>query len=397
MNQNQPVSFKERIHEIDGIRGFALLGILMMNIMAFAGPDIEDSLNPERSEIYTGFWNELSLFFINTFFTTNFFTMFSFLFGLGFFIFLSRAEQKGKNLALLFYRRMFVLLIFGLLHGIFLWYGDILWTYAIAGALLFFFYRLSPKVNVIIAVLILTMITGLILLGALALFLMGDQSMAGFAFEIGMTDAIRSGSYSEVVSMNMTLLGISVSGMIFVVPIVLAMFLIGLSFGQMRVFENLPAHMNMIKKLAWYGLGIGLPIKIVTGYFTTYAGDNDIYSTLGQLSSSLGGPLMSLGYVALMLILMKHFKGLVKVLQPVGQMALTNYIGQTIIMLLIFYVGGLFNRVDAIYFVPIVLVVFTVQIILSKMWMSNFSYGPLEWIWRTLTYLNVMPIKKKGV
>jgi uncharacterized protein len=226
---------------------------------------------------------------------------------------------------------------------------------------------------------------------------MGDQSMAGFAFEIGMTDAIRSGSYSEVVSMNMTLLGISVSGMIFVVPIVLAMFLIGLSFGQMRVFENLSAHMNMIKKLAWYGLGIGLPIKIVTGYFTTYAGDNDIYSTLGQLSSSLGGPLMSLGYVALMLILMKHFKGLVKVLQPVGQMALTNYIGQTIIMLLIFYVGGLFNRVDAIYFVPIVLVVFTVQIILSKMWMSNFSYGPLEWIWRTLTYLNVMPIKKKGV
>lgn len=396
MNQNQPVSFKERIHEIDGIRGFALLGILMMNIMAFAGPDIEDGLNPERSEIYTGFWNELSLLFINTFFTTNFFTMFSFLFGLGFFIFLSRAEQKGKKIAPLFYRRMFVLLIFGLLHGIFLWYGDILWTYAIAGALLFFFYRLSPKVNVIIAVLILTMISGLILIGALALFLMGDQSMAGFALEIGMTDAILSGSYSDVVSMNITLLGISVSGIIFVVPIVLAMFLIGLSFGQMRVFENLSAHMNMIKKLAWYGLGIGLPIKIVTGYFTTYAGDNDFYTTLGQLSSSLGGPLMSLGYVALMIILMKHFKGLVKVLQPVGQMALTNYIGQTIIMLLIFYVGGLFNHVDAIYFVPIVLVVFAVQIILSKMWMSNFSYGPLEWIWRTLTYLNIMPIKKKG-
>src|SRR5699024_11001569 len=118
LNNNQPIQFKERIHEIDGIRGFALLGILMMNIMAFAGPDMEDSLSSERSEIYTGFWNELSIFFINVFFTTNFFTMFSFLFGLGFYIFLSRAEAKGRKLIPLFYRRMFVLLIFGLLHGI---------------------------------------------------------------------------------------------------------------------------------------------------------------------------------------------------------------------------------------------------------------------------------------
>src|SRR5699024_3750675 len=124
MNNNQPIQIKERVHEIDGIRGFDLLGILMMSIMDFAGTDIEDDLSSKRSEIYTGFWNELSLFFINVIFTTNFFTMFSFLFGLGFYIFLSRAEAKGRKLVPLFYRRMFVLLIFGLLHGIFLWYGD---------------------------------------------------------------------------------------------------------------------------------------------------------------------------------------------------------------------------------------------------------------------------------
>lgn len=397
MERNQPVSFKERIHEIDAIRGFALLGILMMNIMAFSGPDMEDSFNPERSEIYTGFFNELSLFFINTFVTANFFTMFSFLFGLGFFIFLSRAEEKGRRIAPLFYRRMFILLIFGLLHGILLWYGDILWTYAIAGMILFFFYKLSPKVNLIVAISLLTVITSLILLGALALYLMGDQAMGNYSLEIGMTEAILNGSYSDIISMNMTLLGISVSGIIFVVPIVLAMFLIGLAFGQMRIFENLSIHMSLLKKIACFGLGIGLPIKIMTGYFTTYAGNNDFYATIGQLSSSLGGPLMALGYVALMLILMQRYRQLVTILQPVGQMALTNYIGQTVIMLLIFYVGGLFNSVDAVWFIPIVLVVFLVQIGLSKLWMKHFSYGPLEWIWRTLTYLKVMPIKKKSL
>ena len=87
MGENNLIEFNKRIFEIDGIRGFALLGILMMNIMSFAGPDLDDSFTGTRSEIYTGFWNELSLFFINTFVTTNFYTMFSFLFGLGFYIF----------------------------------------------------------------------------------------------------------------------------------------------------------------------------------------------------------------------------------------------------------------------------------------------------------------------
>ena len=104
---------------------------------------------------------------------------------------------------------------------------------------------------------------------------------------------------------------------------------------------------------------------------------------------------MALGYVSLLVLLMKKYKAIVKILQPVGQMALTNYIGQTVIMLLVFYVANLFNSIDAIYFVPIVLLVFTLQIGLSKLWMSKFAFGPLEWVWRCLTYLSFMSIKKK--
>ena len=104
---------------------------------------------------------------------------------------------------------------------------------------------------------------------------------------------------------------------------------------------------------------------------------------------------MSIGYIAAFTLILLKVPKLLKLLQPAGQMALTNYIGQTVIMLLIFYVFGLFNSVNAVWFIPIVLAVFIVQLILSHIWMKFFNYGPLEWIWRTFTYLKIMPIKKR--
>src|SRR5699024_8248234 len=259
-----------------------------------------------------------------------------------------------------------------------------LWTYAVAGALLFFFYKLEAKMNLIIGILLLSVISVFILLGSLLLFVSG-QEMNGYIFELGMTDAILNGTYSDIVEMNITLLGISFSGIIFVVPIVLAMFLIGLYFGQRKIFNNIDDNLSLFKKLAAFGLGLGLPIKILTGYWTTYAGGDVLYSTLGQLSSSLGGPLMALGYISLLVLLMKKYKAIVKILQPVGQIVLTNDIGQTFIMFLVLFIANLVNSVDAIYFVPIVVLVFALLIGLSKVWMSNFAFGPLEWIGRRLT------------
>lgn len=255
MGDNNPIEFNKRIFEIDGIRGFALLGILMMNIMSFAGPDIDDSFSGTRSEIYTGFWNELSLFFINTFVTANFYTMFSFLFGLGFYIFLSRAEKKKQSTSALFLRRIGLLLIFGLLHGILLWYGDILWTYAITGLLLLLFYKFKPKVNLIIAVSLLVIMTIMIILSAIAAYMMEMYNSGtgleteGFVFSLHMTETILNGSYGDLVSMNAIILGLSAAGAIFVIPNVLAMFLLGLYAGQKGYFNNLRKSLGLLKKL----------------------------------------------------------------------------------------------------------------------------------------------------
>ncbi len=394
-NNYQPISFSERIHEIDGIRGFALLGILMMNIMSFATPMMQDGMDQQATERFTGQYNEWSIFFINTFVTTNFYTMFSFLFGLGFYIFLSRAQNKVQSTNVLFLRRMGMLLIFGILHGVLLWYGDILWTYAVTGILLLFFYKLPPKINLIIGVSLLGVFTVFLLLMSILLFGVNVPVEGAFPLPFDMTETIHEGSYSELIILNSTFLGISLMNIIFLVPNVLAVFLIGLYAAQKGIFNHLEENKGLINKVAIVGLGIGLPVKILTGYAVTYQSLDSAWSMLSMLSSTMGGPLMSLGYIALFLIIVRKLPALVKVLQPVGQMALTNYIMQTVIMMIIFYGFNLFNRVDAVYFIPIVLAVFIVQVIYSHLWMRVFRFGPLEWIWRTVTYLKVLPIKRR--
>lgn len=392
---SQPTNFKERVHEIDGIRGFALLGILMMNIMAFATPMMQYSIDGGDNQMFTGSAaNEGTIMFINTFVTANFYTMFSFLFGLGFYIFLSRADNKGYNATGMFVRRMVMLFVFGALHGIFLWYGDILWTYAVAGIFLILFYKLSPKTNAIISITILAL--GSVFIGMMAVFslMMGDTaSTEGFQW-VNMEQVILNGSYPDIIWMNLSFMALMVIQAFVTVPNVLALFLLGLYAGQKGVFQNLDAHRSLINKTAVIGIGIGLPVKIVTAYGLTFAEDNLFLSTLSMLSNTLGGPLMALGYIALFIIISRKTKGLVKLLQPVGQMALTNYISQTVIMITLFYGFNLFNQVEAKWFIPIVLVVFIIQVMISHVWMKVFRYGPLEWLWRSFTYLKIMPIKR---
>lgn len=394
MKQNyQPLEMNERIHEIDGIRGFALLGILMMNIMSFASTTMQDGLEGNVTEVFTGSAaNELTIMFINTFVTTNFYTMFSFLFGLSFYIFLSRAAKKVQSTHLLFLRRMGMLLIFGIIHGVFLWYGDILWTYAVAGLFLLIFYRFSPKVNLIIAAVILGFGTLFVLLSSVISIGAGEMSAINLWFD--MEDTVLNGSYADIVVMNLGIMALMVAQAFVTVPNVLALFLIGLYAGQKGIFSNLNAHKKLINRVAVIGLGAGLPIKLLTGYAQTYGGGDMFWSNISLLASTLGGPLMALGYIALFIIISRYTKSFVKLLQPVGQMALTNYIAQTVIMLIIFYGFGLFNQVEAAWFIPITVAVFGVQVFISTIWMKIFKYGPLEYIWRIVTYMNIISIKR---
>ncbi|GAB3061295.1 DUF418 domain-containing protein [Salinicoccus sesuvii] len=390
-----PIQSSERVYEIDSVRGFALLGILMMNIMSFAGPQIEGQMTMETSDIYTGS-NAIVILLINVLVTSNFYTMFSFLFGLGFFIFLSRAEKKPGSTYLLFTRRMIVLLCFGIVHAVFLWYGDILTLYAVTGLFLMFFYRFKPVVNLIVAVVLLILGTVFVLLLTLLMFSvrdmdMGEMAAVGSGFDM-MT--VAGGSYMDIISLNLSVLSLMATSNIIMAPFVLAMFLIGLYVGQKGYFERLESINGLLWKVALIGILIGLPIKILTGYAMTYGMADPMWSMASMLAYTIGGPLMSLGYVALLILIMKRVGKFATLLQPVGQMALSNYIGQSILMVTLFFGFGLFDKIDAVWFPLIVLLTFALQIIISHLWMKHFRFGPLEWVWRMLTYLKIFDIKK---
>lgn len=392
-----PIGLSERVHEIDAVRGFALLGILMMNIMSFAGPTLQDQFTAGTSDIYTGGANAGVIFFINTFVTSNFYTMFSFLFGLGFYIFLSRAEKKPGSTSLLFLRRMMMLLAFGLFHAIFIWYGDILMVYAATGSILLIFYKFKPFVNLAVSSFILLLGTLFVVAMSLLLFAAGSALMSGdqgFNPGFDMVRSLTDADYMDVLDLNMSVFGTMMSSNIMMIPFVLAMFLIGLYAGQKRIFENLDAKRKLLVWTAAVGIGAGTPIKILVGYGLTYMMDEPAWSILTMLAYTLGGPLMSLGYVAFFILIVLKFKGLTKMLQPVGQMALTNYIMQSVLMTVFFYGMNMFNEIDAVWFIPIVLIVFAVQTVYSHLWMKKFKSGPLEWIWRSVTYGRIMPIKR---
>ena len=393
---NEPISFKDRVHEIDGIRGFALLGILMMNIMSFASPMMQYSIEGRENTLFTSTAaDEGVIMFINTFVTANFYTMFSFLFGLGFYIFLTRANEKGHHANRLFIRRIILLLLFGLMHGILLWYGDILWTYAVAGIFLLLFYKLSPKTNLITGIVILSAGTVFTLLIAGLGSMMGDiEAASSFRLWFDMQETILNGSYIDMIIMNSSIMTLMLFQAFVTVPNVLAMFLIGLYAAQKGIFQNLDAHRSLINRTAVIGLSVGLPVKILSGYGLTYGGMDPFWSSIGILANTLGGPLMALSYIALFIIIARKTKVFVKLLQPVGQMALTNYISQTVIMMIIFYGFNLFNQVSPVWFIPIVISVFIFQVVISHIWMRIFRYGPLEWLWRSFTYLKLMPIKR---
>ena len=395
-----PTEQTKRINEIDAVRAVALLGILMMNIMTFAGSYINLGTG-EPSASYTGTANEYSLWFINSFVTSSFFTMFSFLFGLGFYIFMERARLRSDKPDLLFVRRLVILLIIGILHGVFIWYGDILTQYAITGFWLLLFARVKPVVNLVVPIIIF--VVGTLFIGALALLMSrlsgletldttGTDKVPDF-LNINFTEIMESGTYMDLVGANTTMFLLSTTGIIITMPIVLAMFLLGLYVGQKNLHMTFHNHLKKIGIFGAIALLIGIPLKLYTGYYMTFP-VTPTEEIISGFSYTVGGPLVALGYVALLVILFVKVPVLVRLLQPAGQMALTNYLMQSIVMVTFFKISGLYDQVDAVYFIPISIGFFLVQVALSHVWMKYFTYGPFEWVWRCLTYLRVVPIKR---
>jgi len=405
MNTQQvlPVSLTERADILDTLRGFALLGVLLDNLVGFTGWGFQTQEMREALSTWPadGILALSELTFING----KFYSLFSLLFGIGFSIILIRNEQKGINPLKVFYRRLFVLFLIGAAHLFLLWEGDILMLYALTGFMLPLFRKCSDRALLIwAAALILSPILIDVIKAILNIrtgeFLEtiakridkgnepNEDSYAQYLFREGSgwrewRNWQESGffwRYAYIIESNR-------------IPKVLGMFLLGFYAGRKMMYAHLENHVTLFKKLRFWGFVVGIPAAIACTWFEIFARQHikPEPALLGHtFFYALSVVPLSLAYTSVICLHWIKKKGntKLKVLAPMGRMALTNYIMQTILGILIYYgVGfGLGGNIGPALFIPIGLAVFAFQVLYSNLWFNYFNYGPLEWVWRMLTY-----------
>lgn len=389
-----PVQPDQRISEIDIIRGLALLGILMVNMSFFKYPVFFERYPSGFSEGL----DQLASWIIQLFFTGKFYAIFSFLFGLGFFIFMERTISKGFDLIRLYRRRLFALLVIGFVHLFFVWSGDILFTYALIGFILIKFRSKSIPalrrwiIGLYITAILLNFLLGLI--NGIGVYFAGDsyaymmQQMIDEAVAVYLT-----GSLTELIYFRLfNEVPYVLLSLVIWIPAVLAFFLCGLYAGKIKVFNNIPGHLPLLRKVRNIGLPVGTLLmffyylvetgSVPTGVIIKPA----LLSTTNYAASLFIFP----AYVALIVLaLQKDFwKNLLSPVAAAGRMALTNYLLQTLICLLIFYGFGFgyYAGVSAAAGLIITLLIYLVQVFWSNLWFKKFRFGPLEWLWRMVTY-----------
>lgn len=392
-----PVKTNERYIILDALRGFAIMGICLANYPEFSLYTFQSA---ERvAAMPTAGIDRVLRYLLCIFVDGKFYTIFSLLFGIGFSIIISHARAKGKSGTALFYRRMLLLAAIGFVHLMFIWSGDILMLYALLGMLLPLCTRLGDRA----------------LLAAAAFFLVLPVAVDGVASACGVSlsaAAVRAQwyycglygiteenfgywlrdatSYREV--FEFLIQGAIVRVQEFIDGNryfkVLGLFLTGLYIGRNRMYARLEEYRGALQKIARLGLAVGLPLSVlyaVSG-MNGHLWGNVAHTVLYTVSVYP----MGFAYVAgLCLLYLSHRDAVCwKVLAAPGRMALTNYICQSVAGIILFYgIGlGLGAGVGLVQTEAIALGVYLLQILLSGVWLRYFRFGPLEWVWRMLTY-----------
>ena len=334
---------EERIAHLDMIRGLALLGIIIANMPLFAYPTIY--MNILNSEWWTTGQDVFVKQFVYIAVDYKFISIFSFLFGVGFILFLQNAEKKGRNGLMLFIKRLVVLLLFGVLHSYFLWFGDILLLYAILGFFLLAFYK--RRLNTLLYTAL-----GLLLIPAIwvAAHTFMPQ-LVPWGLPLGpMTDeanlllsestAIYSGgTYVEMFQQRLVDLSHMQNSSLLTVPLTFAMFLLGAYGWQKGWLRDPMAHSAVIRKIWWWSGGIGLLFLAfqLWLYYTVDATQNG-FNNAHWAGILIAGPSIALFYMSSLLLLIRRrfWRKLFKPLEAAGRMALTNYLLQSFICTFLF-------------------------------------------------------------
>lgn len=407
-----PVRPSQRFDIIDILRGFAIFGILLVNMeffnnsfyaMVIGEYDIHSTLD------------QIGRWIIAFFGEGKFYSTFSFLFGLGMALQYARAQEKGQRFVPFYLRRMFVLFLIGLVHAYLFWVGDILILYSVLGTILLIFFRNRKPKTLLIWTVILLVVPLLLNSALFGLSSLSSQAPGGEAMmeqiyaeqTRAMTDAdahadlvYASGTFAEITRQRVENMKYVFTTWPFMGFNVFAMFVLGLYAGKQKLFETSPKNLALWRKVWFWGLIIGVMgnlLYVIFGEGTSrmIPSARNLISLTGQ---TFGAPALALFYMTSLALLFQRSQWQPRLmpLSYVGRMSLTNYLLQTVICTTLFYGYGfrLYSKIGIAGGILLTMVIYAIQIPLSKWWLSRFRFGPMEWLWRSATYLKLQPMRK---
>ena len=423
-----PATEPERLIAIDTLRGVAVLGILVMNIYAFAMPFVayQNPLALGGNEWYNvGTW-----LLTHVFFDQKFMTIFSLLFGAGLVMMATRADARDEKYGELWYWRCFWLMVIGALHGYFIWFGDILFHYGLMGMFIFLFRNRSARSLIIMG-------CSLLLVGVLST-VSGGPYMADLknrsaeieqlqnagqvltseqtatleewegmsvlfkpaAEQVHEDMAAYTAGYSKNFEQRIPVVQMLQTQAIvaFVIWRVGGLMLIGMALMKLGIISGERPN-SFYRKLMFICYGLGLPIMLASAYgMNSHQWDALWMFGLGGFPNYIGSILVALGHIALVMTIVKNgiLQKLMARFTAVGRMALTNYLTHSIVMTTIFYGYGfgLYGQIPRIWQMAFVAAMLTFQLWFSPWWLERNRFGQAEWVWRSLSYWKRQPMAK---
>lgn len=408
-----PITSKERLLILDVLRGISICFIFIANIeilsMFYMMPQFEmKSLLTATAD--RGF-HYLSILLVDG----KFYSIFSILFGVGFAMQYNKSIVSGSAFTPFFIRRMLGLLLIGLVHLFFLWYGDILALYAVAGVVLIVFRKLSNRNLIAISILLLVISTfsGFFVKHsefsiAKALSTMFEENWVGSdlpcrvmgdgvpdVYRAHLTSGFKEHFKLESIMVLDRFAGILRTGRHFKV---IALFILGFVAGKKVIDGSVFANKALFRKLMYTGFAIGLPFNVVYLLSKMEFFSDQYTLMIKSVSYTLGVLPLSMAYVSVVVLIWdnKFFNTLFKNIAFVGQTALSNYLLQSLLGILIFRSFGLCmaGKFGLSISYLIAIIIFACQVVISKAWLKIYRYGPIEWIWRQLTYGKRIPLKR---
>ncbi len=388
-----PVSLSERILFIDVLRGMALFGILAANMRAFFAPlDIYSNIGM----LFHGRADVIAQGFVDAFVQGKFITLFSFMFGLGFAMQMTRAEARGVRFMGFYPRRLLALALFGLIHGILIWSGDILLTYAFSGALLLLFRKRQQKTLLwwagsllALPILINSAVLGIYLSGVRFAWMMPKPP--DLKKIQGIIDIYAHGSARQILAENWVEWKHQAPFALFGLY-TLFLFLLGMWVWRAGIVQRLDEYKPVLKRVCMWCLPIGIVLNLYVTVVLTLAPPDRI-TILGWSGGVLFLPsahILSAGYASglALIFLNERWRLLLTPFAAVGRMALTDYLMQSVVCTLFFYhyTTGLYGRVGPALGLLATVVLFAVQVAFSNWWLRRYRFGPMEWLWRGMTY-----------